>query len=204
MKIRCTRTFIAKALMIGATLATSVSFTGCGAPGRSATWNAQYSNSNGSSSYTLSGSQANAVRQDGVGPISISMTVKANSRLKIRLIPGRNDKNINGTGYSYSYSKLGMQIILGGQIYETEALSNGLGGPATSFTIDLSNALWGTQACAKNAASTCRNDFTIVFSDIKYDYCQFRGNYGCAMNSPHVNHPWNFKVQVETDDTGSI
>lgn len=151
-----------------------------------------------------------AVPMEGYGPTAYpSRTIKANSRLRLRITAGVNDKNIKGasgqmTGYSYHYSKLTVKIQIGNKVYESGELSNGLRTASTSTVLDLSSDLVGTAACPKQAGATCRNDVTVWVGQPLYDFCQFQNRFGCALNPPAETHPWNVRVQFETDDTGSL
>lgn len=170
-------------------------------------------------------SSSNAgTRLDGVGVTTVGLTARVNQRLRVRLIPGINDRRIGNTGYTYSYSKLSLVVGLrlpSGEVRNigrTQLLSNGLSywtAPtrAQGELLDLSNHLSGSASCTRQAGATCRYEVQVVLSEPRYDFCVNRAQFGCETsfardglpgNPVHYTHPWNVLVQVETDDTGSI
>lgn len=211
---RCTR-FVSKFGTVSA-LASFALLSGCGMEGAGYRFNSSGNGwtsvgGSGSSVATIGSSGVTSVRVDAIGTNYASITVKANSRLRVRFTPGINNKTIAGTGYNPSYGRLQAQIAvsrapyIGSEHHLTGFLSNGKDSAVESVVIDLSSDLVGTAECPKAKGSSCRNTHTLYVQNPTYDLCVFRGGWsGCNENPVYSTHPWNAKLQIETDDTGAL
>lgn len=140
----------------------------------------------------------------GTGYTSVSVTVQTNRILKVQFIPGTQDRNVAGTGFTPQYSRMGVYIKVGSQSQPTEMLGNGSsGGDAEkSRILEFSNSF--TRSCNR-ADTTCRQDVTITVEKPNYDYFCLIGYFpGCPWSHVWETHPWNGTLLVQTDDTDAL
>lgn len=135
-----------------------------------------------------------------------SVQVRAKRILRIKFTPGIPDETIVGTGFTPQYSQLAVYISVGNQEQSTPLLNNGLANASTSLPaeaesspiMDFSSVI--PQECPSNEQD-CRVDVTITVRKPNYDYWCF--NYGlyCTHTRVWETHPWNGRLDVQTDDT---
>jgi hypothetical protein len=141
----------------------------------------------------------------GTGYDTHYFTVKTRSVLKVKFIPGRQDRTQSGTGYTWQYSMLGVFIGVGGTTQPTAPLYNGYGGTTaeSSTVMDLSS--FYTKTCS-SSDTACRQSVTITVTQPNNDdNCINRGVcYPQQWSHVPDNHPWNGTLVVQTDDTDAI
>lgn len=138
----------------------------------------------------------------GVGYNAKTVQVRAGQVLKVKFTAGLPSQKVDGTGFTATYSQLGVFIKVGDYEEATELLSNGLysGQFETSHVIDLAGAI--PDRCATNDRS-CRKDVTITVYKPNYDFYCLIG-YACPYTHVWETHPWNGTLTVQTDDTDGI
>jgi hypothetical protein len=138
-----------------------------------------------------------------IGYNSVTFEVDVRAVLKIKFAPGIQDEVVQGTGYSPSYSHLGVYIQVGTKTQATEMLSNGLldGKPQKSSAIDFSKAFTAT---CDPMDDTCHQPVTIkVFKPNNDYFCMNFGMY-CNWANVYETHPWHGTLYIQTDDTDAI
>ncbi len=139
---------------------------------------------------------------DKVGyDVAYTTEVRANKILKIKFIPGQQDKKVSGSGYPPNYSMLAVYIAVGSSEQPTPLLSNGLSGSGQkeeSPVMDFSSSF--TNNCP-TSDSACRETVTITVKKPNNDYWCL--NFGMYCPYVHVwpTHPWNGDLVIQTDDT---
>jgi hypothetical protein len=152
---------------------------------------------------TLSPRPSNPIqvyRVEAIGYNAATVTVTARKILRVRFTPGVQDQMVAGTGFSPTYSRLGVYLSAGGATaLPTPMLSNGLFSPKTSSSImDFSAQI--PKTCAETDTA-CRETLTIKVDKPNNDYwCMNFGAY-CNWTWVYETHPWNGTLEVETDDT---
>ncbi len=145
-------------------------------------------------------------RVEGVGYTSGTYEVPATTELKLRFSPGIQDQKVDGTGFSPTYSQLGVYLTVGSQTVSSGLLSNGAadGSKTNSGILDLSPALAEMPCEDGSSTEGCRKTVTITIEKPNYDYWCF--NYGMYCPHTHVysTHPWNGTLEIETDETVAL
>lgn len=142
-------------------------------------------------------------RAEATGYREAKILVTTRRILRVRFTPGQQDQKVAGTGFSPTYSKLGVYLRVNGTSTPTPMLFNGAGAAGGSAQksgiIDFSGAI--SAGCAANN-STCSQTVEIVVERPNNDYWCY--NYGmyCPWTNVYDTHPWNGTLEVETDFTG--
>jgi hypothetical protein len=146
------------------------------------------------------GSPLISERVEATGYTTTSLTVVTGRKLKLRFRPGIQDKNVEGTGFTPHYSKLGVYIAVGELTQPTPMLRNGFsGGDAqSSHIMDFSQQI--SDGC-DTSDPDCRQEVTITISKPNNDYWCLNWQMYCPYAQMHSTHPWNGTLELETDDT---
>jgi hypothetical protein len=122
--------------------------------------------------------------------------VRTRTQLKIRFTPGEQNKTVAGTGFSPQYQSLAVFMKVGSNEQPTSLVALG-----SHHTLEFSNSF--TKTCA-STNTTCRQTVTITVSKPNYDYwCSNYGQY-CPHTHVYPSHPWNGRIEVQTDDTAGF
>ena len=196
-------------------------FTGCGQAqvsfaSRASAVKASDSNTTPSFSVPASGSNSGAATTssgrlpvlkyqiNGTGNATQYVSVPTRKTLKIRFIPGVQNKVEALTGATWHYSALSVTVHVGTQIQTLPFLRNGItGGDAeSSVVVDFSNAF--LSQCAATD-SGCSQNITIAIETPRNDDACI--NYGwmyCPASQIPGQHAWNGTLQVQTDSTEEL
>jgi hypothetical protein len=176
----------------------------------------------GTGAGTGSGAPMIQAEVEGVGYTSTYFTLPTRSILRVKFIPGIQKSQVEGTGFTPQYSKLGVYITVNGKQSITSLLSNGLSSSVSeSRVFDFSNVI--SNNCGTD--EDCREDITIEVHKPNYDYWCFNFPSGFYEQSnkgntyrypseycPHTQvydteqgkHPWNGTLVIQTDDTQTM
>lgn len=147
--------------------------------------------------------------------VDVTVRVTTNKILKVRFRPDPQQGVVKGTGFSPSYTGLGVYLTVGSVTKATPLLYNGANGGSAQVSSPMSFAGAYTNKCA-STDTACRVSVTIHVTKPNYDhYCLNYPDgfpqagtwvYPCAYpgyTHVHENHPWYGTLLVYTDDTGN-
>jgi hypothetical protein len=143
---------------------------------------------------------------EGTGSGGQQIQVYTKKTLKMRFIPGVQNKVDTQTGQTWHYTAISVTLRVGAQKVTLPFLRNALLQPQAdaSQIIDLSAAVPALCSDSENSAQCYQNVTVVIENPINDDACINLNWTACPASGVPAGHGWNGQLMVQTDLTEGL